>query len=82
MIPDALKPAICSDESHLMWNSETQWTRWNPNPDCPSCGGSGLNPDMIRKAIEVDDDYAMRAYGTIVNGPGCYVVIGPLKETQ
>ena len=70
MIPDALKPAICP---LCGGGEETTF--------CSMCGGSGINPDMIRTPVEVDDDYAMSSWGIVVAQTGRYVVI-PLEDTQ
>ena len=53
MIPDALKPAICPT-CHGTGNWRGTYQEWlvakpdNRTP-CPTCDGSGINPDMIHE---------------------------------
>ena len=51
MIPDALKPAICDEcggegTDYLTLHGVTTDTPWG---SCWTCGGSGINPDMIHE---------------------------------
>lgn len=61
MVPDALKPAICPRcDGGRYYDGDTEWcgcytsvdSRSDTGPPCDrhacrTCGGSGINPDMI-----------------------------------
>lgn len=86
MIPDALKPAICTNcrtkDATLIHTAEL----YGPDPEhgeqalsgewwkrcLAGCGGSGLNPDMIREVSAFKNP-------RLVHPPGRYVVI-PLEN--
>lgn len=77
MIPDALKSAICPDGCHT---TESYWVdggpvaeecEWEPREDCPTCGGSGINPKMI-----------VRGWWSVIPlDPDSRYVVIPLEDT-
>ncbi len=82
MIPDALKPAICpkcvgAGAVTVMTGGPDGYLVPEGAAVCPTCGGSGLNPDMIRWATH---EISNEVYGVhLPDGPGRYVVI-PLED--
>lgn len=87
MIPDALKPAICPTchgRGHIGCNVclDPDYTPARDghapaNEPCPTCGGSGINPDMIKVSSGAGRFAGIGEYIP----EGRYVVI-PLEDTQ